>query len=225
KSGFLCKNRETRRCANGRHLNFDDAFANEAVRWAASVRLSRSSQTWAACNVKRPFFVAPPVLLHAATRKQLSPLPPGHAMSKPASSRWGTETRWSSCARRDIEQGREITQLHRLRHRRQYLGGIEQRLRRLLLSLCVDDLGTAGAFGLGLAGDCPDHALVEIDALDLHGRDLDTPPLGLLVEHVLDVGIELVALGQHLIEIVLAQHPAQRGLRKLAGCGEIIVDL
>src|SRR5262245_17201161 len=126
---------------------------------------------------------------------------------------------------RDIEQGREITQLHRLRHRRQDLGGVEQLLRRLLLSLGVDDLGAAGAFGLGLAGDRADHALVEIDALDLHGRDLDTPPLGLLVEHVLDVGIELVALGQHLVEIVLAEHPAQRGLRKLAGGGEIVVDL
>src|SRR6516165_8556150 len=108
---------------------------------------------------------------------------------------------------RDIEQGREITQLHRLRHRGENLGGVEQLLRRLLLSLGVDDLGAAGAFGLGLAGDRADHALVEIDALDLHRRDLDTPPFGLLVE------------------LVLAQHPAQRGLRKLAGCGEIIVDL
>src|SRR6266478_3444503 len=126
---------------------------------------------------------------------------------------------------RDIEQGREITQLHRLRHRRQDLGGVEQLLRRLLLSLRIDDLGAADAFGLGLAGDRSDHALVEIDALDLHGRHLDTPPLGLLVEHVLDVGIELVALGQHLVEVVLAEHPAQRGLRELAGGGEIVVDL
>src|SRR6201997_1373670 len=102
---------------------------------------------------------------------------------------------------RDIEQGREITQLHRLRHRGEDLGGVEQLLRRLLLSLGVDDLGAAGAFGLGLARDRPDHALVEIDALDLDGRHLDTPPLGLLVEYVLDVGVEFVALRQHLVEI------------------------
>src|SRR5262249_20742392 len=44
------------------------------------------------------FFVAPPFLVRAAARKRLSPLPRGHAMSKPASSRSGTETRWSSCA-------------------------------------------------------------------------------------------------------------------------------
>src|SRR3989441_980753 len=79
--------------------------------------------------------------------------------------------------------------------------------------------------GLVLAGDRPDHALVKIDALDLHGRHLDTPPLGLFVEHVLNVGVELVALGQHLIEVVFAEDPAQRGLRKLAGGGEIVVDL
>src|SRR4029450_4870836 len=56
---------------------------------------------------------------------------------------------------RDIEQGREITQLHRLRHRRQNLGGVEQLLRRLLLSLRVDGLGAAGAVRLRLAGELP----------------------------------------------------------------------
>src|SRR5215831_2335326 len=45
-------------------------------------------------------FVAPPALVRAAARKRLSLLSRRHAMSKPASSRWGTETRWSSCARR-----------------------------------------------------------------------------------------------------------------------------
>ena len=113
----------------------------------------------------------------------------------------------------DIEQRGEVTQLHRLRHRRQDLRRLDELLRGLLFALRVDDLGAARAFGLGLAGDRPDHALVEIDALDLDRRYLDPPRLGLLVEHVLDVGVELVALGQHAVEIVLAQHPAQRGLR------------
>src|SRR5262245_51146023 len=49
-------------------------------------------------NVERPFFVAPPVPVRAAAGKRLSPLPRRHALSKPASSRWGTETRWSNCA-------------------------------------------------------------------------------------------------------------------------------
>src|SRR5262245_6485800 len=125
----------------------------------------------------------------------------------------------------DVEERREITQLHRLRHRRQDLRRLDQLLRRLLLALRIDDLGPAGAFGLGLPGDRPDHALVEIDAFDLDGGHLDAPCLGLLVEHVLDVGVELVALGQHLVEIVLAQNPAQRGLRQLASRSEIIENL
>src|SRR5215475_10046253 len=191
------------------------------VRWAASVRPSRSSQPWAACNVKRPFFADLAALVQAALALCRG------GMRCPSLHHLDRERKHDGRAAltRDIEQGREIAQLHRLRHRRQNLGGVEQLLRRLLLSLRVDDLGAAGAFGLGLAGNRPDHALVEIDALDLHGRYLDTPPLGLLVEHILNVGVELVALGQHLVEVVLAQDPAQRGLRKLAGCGEIIVDL
>jgi len=43
------------------------------------------------------------------------------------------------------------------------------------------------------------------------------PGLGLGVQDGLNVVIELVALGQHFVEIVLAQHRAQRRLRQLAG--------
>src|SRR5579864_9030718 len=125
----------------------------------------------------------------------------------------------------DIEQSAEIAQLHRLRHLGQGAGGLDQLLRRLLLALGIDDLGAALALGLGLAGDSAHHALVEVDALDLDIGDLDAPGLGLLVEHVLDSGIELVAFRQHFVEIVLAQHPAQRGLGELAGGDEIIPDL
>src|SRR5262249_55953938 len=126
---------------------------------------------------------------------------------------------------RDVEQRRQIAQLHGLRHRRQDAGGLDQLLRGLLLAFGIDDLGAARALGLGLPRDGADHALVEVDPLDLDGGHLDAPGLGLLVEHVLNVGIELVALRQHLVEVVLAQYPAQRGLRELAGGGEIIADL
>ena len=37
--------------------------------------------------------------------------------------------------------------------------------------------------------------------------------------------VELVALGQHLVELVLAEHRAQRGLRQLAGRGHEVLDL
>src|SRR4029077_19943815 len=125
----------------------------------------------------------------------------------------------------DIEQRAEIAQLHRLRHLGQDAGGLDQLLRRLLLAFGIDDLGTALALGLGLAGDGTHHALVEVDALELDIGDLDAPGFGLFVEHVLDAGIELVALGQHLVEVVLAQYPAQRGLGELAGGDEIVPDL
>src|SRR5262249_10134730 len=67
----------------------------------------------------------------------------------------------------NIEQCCEITQLHRLRHRRQDLRGVDQLLRRLLLSFRIDDLGPTRSFGLRLTGDRSYHALVEIDAFDL----------------------------------------------------------
>ena len=52
--------------------------------------------------------------------------------------------------------------------------------------------------------------------LDLDIGDLDAPGVGLPVEDLLDVAVELVALRQHLVEIVLAEHRAQRHLRELA---------
>ena len=93
---------------------------------------------------------------------------------------------------RNVEEGGEIAKLHRLWHRGQNASGLNQLLRCLLLTFCVDDLRSASAFGLRLPGDRADHALVEIDLLDLDIRDLDAPGLGLLVEHLLNVGIELV---------------------------------
>ena len=81
----------------------------------------------------------------------------------------------------------------------------------------MDDLRAAGALGFGLLRHGADHALVEIDVLDLHVGDLDAPGLGGLIENDLDVGVELVALGEQVVHLVLAQHRAQRRLRDLAG--------
>ena len=125
----------------------------------------------------------------------------------------------------DVKQRAEIAELHRLRHACQDAGGVDELLRRLQLPLRIDNLGASLALSLGLARDGADHVLVEIDPLELDGGDLDPPPFGLLVENVLDVGIELVALGQHLVEVVLAQDPAQRGLGELARSRQVIADL
>src|SRR5579884_3653253 len=125
----------------------------------------------------------------------------------------------------DVLQRGEIAQLHRLGLSRQHFAGLHELLGRLLLGFRADDAGTAVAFGLGLPGDGADHALVDVDVLDLDIGDLDAPGVGLRVEDLLDVVVELVALGEHLVELVLAEHGTQRGLRELAGGGEKILDL
>ena len=81
----------------------------------------------------------------------------------------------------------------------------------------MDHLGAALALGLGLARDRANHRLVDVDVLDLDVRHLDAPRIGLLVEHFLDVAVQLLALGEEFVQLVLTEDRAQRGLRELAG--------
>jgi hypothetical protein len=60
--------------------------------------------------------------------------------------------------------------------------GLEELLRRLLLALSVDNLGTPYALGFGLSGDRADHGLVEVDILQRDIGDLNAPGTGVLVE-------------------------------------------
>ena len=53
--------------------------------------------------------------------------------------------------------------------------------------------------------------------LDFDIGDLDAPRLGVLVQYLLYVRIELVALGEHVIEFVPAENRTQGGLCQLAG--------
>ena len=61
--------------------------------------------------------------------------------------------------------------------------------------------------------------------LDLDIGDLDSPGIGLLIENLLDVAVQPVTFRQHLVEVVLAEHGAQGGLRELAGRRPEILDL
>ena len=79
-------------------------------------------------------------------------------------------------------------------------------LRRLELTLGMDDLGATGPLGLGLGGNRADHALIEVDVLDLDVGNLVAPGFRVLVQDDLNIGIELLALGKHVVELVLAQH-------------------
>jgi hypothetical protein len=83
----------------------------------------------------------------------------------------------------------------------------------LLLTLGVDHLGAPEAFGLGLLGNGPDHVLGEVGMFDLDIRHFDTPGISLLVEDRLDIGIEAIPLGEHLVELMLTEYRAQRRLR------------
>jgi hypothetical protein len=132
-----------------------------------------------------------------------------HGMGPPA-GRSAAGTRWSSrFVAGDRAQGLHVAQLHRAGLLRQHLRRLLQLFRGLQLAFGMDHLGPPLALGLGLAGDRAHHRLVEVDVLDLDVGDLDAPGVGLGVEHLLDVEVQAFALGQHLVELVLAQHGAQ----------------
>jgi hypothetical protein len=93
-----------------------------------------------------------------------------------------------------------------------------------VLALGVDDARPAHALCLGLLGNRADHALVDVDMLDLDVGDLDAPLVGLVIEDLLDIAVELVPLGQHLVQLVLAEHRSQRRLGQLAGGERVVLD-
>ena len=116
------------------------------------------------------------------------------------------------------------SELQRRRVARQHLGRLRELLGGLELALGADDLRAPLALGLGLARHGPLHALRELDVLDLDDGDLDAPRLGLLVDDALQDLVDLVALGEQLVERVLAEHGAQGGLRDLARADEVVLD-
>ena len=70
--------------------------------------------------------------------------------------------------------------------------------------------------GFGLLRDRAHHGFVDVDVLDLDVGDLDPPRVRLRVEDTLDIQVEFVALREHFVELVLAEHRAQRRLSELA---------
>ena len=77
-------------------------------------------------------------------------------------------------------------------------------LRCLLLAFGIDDLGAPRTLGFGLLSDGANHALVQVHVFDLHVADLYSPGIGLGIEDALDIGIESLAAGEHVIQFVLA---------------------
>ena len=64
-----------------------------------------------------------------------------------------------------------------------------------------------------------------LDVLDLDDRDLDSPGGGLLVDDPLQDRVDLLALGEELVEGVLAEHGSQRCLCDLRGRNDEVLDL
>ena len=108
----------------------------------------------------------------------------------------------------------QITQLHGGRDAAEDFGGVDQRLRGLEFGFGVNDLGAPVALGLRLLGDGAHHVLRQLDRPDLDIAHLDAPGLGLGVEDALDVGAELLALGQHLVESCCPSTARKRRLRQ-----------
>src|SRR5216117_3982708 len=60
-------------------------------------------------------------------------------------------------------------------------------------------------------------ATVEVKQVALHGRDLDAPGLGVLVDDPLELLVDLVARREEVVELDLAEHAPERRLRDLRG--------
>src|SRR2546423_1735745 len=80
------------------------------------------------------------------------------------------------------------------------------------LALGVDYPRPAPRLGLGLTGDRMLHRLGDLDVLDLDRRDLDPPRLGVGVDHVLQLLVQSLALGQQRVQVRAAEHRAECGL-------------
>ena len=104
-------------------------------------------------------------------------------------------------------------------------GGILELLCCIELALGVDDLGPLFALGFGLPGHGSLHAVGQFHVLYLDDADLDAPRFGLLVNYLLELLVDLVAVNEQLIQIRLAQHRSQTCLRNLPGSAIIVFHL
>src|SRR6059036_3867835 len=123
----------------------------------------------------------------------------------------------------DLAHCLQIPELNSDRVPREDLSRLGELRRRLELAVRIDDLGSALALGFGLLGHGALHVLGQVDLLDLDGRDLDAPRLGVLVDDPLELLVDLVARRQEVVELDLAEHAPQRRLRDLRGRVEIVL--
>ena len=104
----------------------------------------------------------------------------------------------------DLGQGLQVAELQGRGLLLDHLGRLGQLAGGLELALGVDDLGPPLALGLGLPGHGALHLLGQVDVLDLDRGDLDAPGVGAPRRGSLQLGVELLALGEQLVQLGLA---------------------
>src|SRR2546421_1576620 len=127
--------------------------------------------------------------------------------------------------RAELEQRLQVAQLQRDRVAADRDRRVLQPLSGLVLALGVDDLCAPLALCLRLARHRALHAARNLDVLHLDDRDLDAPGRGRLVDDPLQNRVDLLALGQQLVEDVLAEDRPQRRLRDLRRRDHEVLDL
>ncbi len=105
------------------------------------------------------------------------------------------------------------------------LGRLGQLLGRLEFGVGVDDPGPPVAGGLRLAGHRPLHGLRQRHVLDLHPVDLHAPAQRRTVDHHFQALVELLPVGEQVVEVALADDGAQRGLGDLGDREAVVLDL
>src|SRR3954470_20449528 len=125
----------------------------------------------------------------------------------------------------DLDERLQVPELQRRRMRFDDVGGHAELLRGLVLALGRDDLGAPLALGLRLARHRPLHLGREVDRLHLDGADLDAPGLGMEVEDLLQLLVDLLPLGEEIVELQLPEGGSERRLGELGGRVEEILHL
>ena len=95
----------------------------------------------------------------------------------------------------------------------------------LELALGGDDLRPPLALRLSLPRHRPLHRLRDLHVLDLDGRHLYAPRLGLLVDDPLELVVQPLPLREQRVQLCAAEHRSQRRLGDLRGGEQEVLDL
>ena len=108
----------------------------------------------------------------------------------------------------NLGQRLQITQLQRCRLTADDRGCIRQLLTGDELAFRVNDFRSFLTLGFCLTRHSTLHGLWQLEIAHLDARHLHAPCAGLGVDHLLELGVDLVSLRQQVIQVRLAQDAA-----------------